>query len=74
LTQGTVRQIERARRATLFLQQGISILDTVDLTGYADQAHMTRALKRYIGITPTQILNKSESVQTSLLFQTELLR
>jgi helix-turn-helix protein len=74
LTQGTVRQIERARRATLFLQQGVSILDTVDLTGYADQAHMTRALKRYIGKTPTQILNKSESVQTSLLFQTELLR
>jgi AraC-like DNA-binding protein len=74
LTQGTVRQIDRARRATLFLQRGISILDTVDLAGYADQAHMTRALKRYIGKTPTQILNKSEPLQTSLLFQTELLR
>jgi hypothetical protein len=74
LTHGTLRQIKRARRATLFLQQGVSILDTVDLTGYADQAHMTRALKRYIGITPTQILNKSESAQTSLLFETELLR
>ena len=73
LTQGTLRQIERARRATLFLQQGISILDTVDLTGYADQAHLTRALNRYIGKTPTQIINTSESVQTSLLFQTELL-
>lgn len=74
LTQGTVRQITRARRATLFLQQGVSILDTVDLTGYADQAHMTRALKRYIGKTPIQILNKSEPEQTSLLFETELLR
>lgn len=74
LTQGTVRQIERARRATLLLQQGVSILDTVDLTGYADQAHLTRALKRYIGKTPTQILNKSEPAQTSLLFETELLR
>ena len=74
LTQGTLRQIQRARRATLFLQQGGSILDTVDLTGYADQAHMTRALKHYIGKTPTQILNKSEPAQTSLLFETELLR
>jgi hypothetical protein len=74
LTQSTVRQISRARRATLFLRQGVSILDTVELTGYADQAHMTRALKHYIGITPTQILNKTEPVQTSLLFETELLR
>jgi hypothetical protein len=74
LTQGAVRQIERARRATLFLQQGVSILDTVGRLGYADQAHMTRALKRCIGKTPAQILNKSEPEQTSLLFETELLR
>ena len=71
LTQGFIRQIERARRATMFLQQGVSILDTVELAGYSDQAHLTRALKYLIGKTPTQIINKSEPEQMSLLFKTE---
>jgi hypothetical protein len=70
LTQGSIRQIERARHATMLLQQGVSILDTVDLTGYADQAHLTRALKYLIGKTPTQIIRKSEPEQMSLLFKT----
>jgi hypothetical protein len=74
LTHGTLRQIERARQATLLLQEGVSILDTVDKVGYADQAHLTRALKYFIGQTPTQITRKTETVQTSLLFKTELLR
>lgn len=74
LTHGTLRQIERARQATILLQEGVSILDTVDMVGYADQAHLTRALKYFIGKTPTQIIRKTESVETSLLFKTELLR
>lgn len=52
LTPGAHRQIERARGAAALLQQGVSILDTVDAMGYADQAHMTRALKRCTGRTP----------------------
>jgi len=71
LTQGSIRQIERARYATTLLQEGISILDTVDLAGYADQAHLTRALKYLIGKTPAQIIRKSEPEQMSLLFKTE---
>ncbi len=74
LTQGTLRQIKRARQATILLQEGVSILDTVDMVGYTDQAHLTRALKHFIGKTPTQIINKSEAVQMSLLFKTELFR
>ncbi len=74
LTQSSIRQIERARYATLLLQQGISILDTVEQAGYADQAHLTRALKHLIGKTPAQIINKSEPEQLSLLFKTEILR
>jgi hypothetical protein len=74
LTRGTLRQIEHARQATILLQEGVSILDTVDMAGYADQAHLTRALKYFIGKTPTQILRKTDSVETSLLFKTELLR
>lgn len=71
LTQSSIRQIERARRATLLLQDGVSILEAVELTGYADQAHMTRALKHFIGKTPAQIMNKSKPEQMSLLFKTD---
>jgi hypothetical protein len=74
LTQGSIRKIKRARYATILLQQGVSILDTVELAGYSDQAHLTRALKLLIGKTPTQIINKSEPEQMSLLFKTEALR
>jgi helix-turn-helix protein len=74
LTQGSIRQIERARYATMLLQRGASIIYTVDLAGYADQAHMTRALKRFIGKTPAQIINKTVPEQMSLLFKTEPFR
>jgi len=71
LTQGSIRQIERARHATMLLQGCISILDTVEQAGYSVQAHLTRSLKHLIGKTPTQIINKSEPEQLSLLFKTE---
>jgi hypothetical protein len=57
-TQGTLRQIERARYAAELLAQGTSILDTVFELGYSDQPHLTRALKHYIGQTPGQIVNQ----------------
>ena len=41
MTQGTFRQIERARHATTLLKDGMSILDTVGAAGYFDQAHLT---------------------------------
>jgi AraC-like DNA-binding protein len=59
LTHGTIYQINRARKAMLMLEQGTSILDTVDQAGYSDQPHMTRALKHLIGRTPAQILDLS---------------
>jgi AraC-like DNA-binding protein len=70
LTQGSIRQIERARYATTLLQQGVSVLDTVDLAGYADQPHLTRSLKHFIGKTPAQIIRQSEPEQMSFLFKT----
>ena len=70
LTHGSIRQIERARYATTLLNEGFSIFDTVHQAGYADQPHLTRALKRFIGKTPVQIINKTESEQMSLLFKT----
>lgn len=58
LTHRTIQQIERARQAADLLEQGVSILDTVDQAGYADQSHLTRSLKRFIGQTPAQISRK----------------
>jgi hypothetical protein len=58
LTQGAIGQIDRARRAAALLERGVSILDTVDQAGYADQPHLTTALRRLIGQTPAQIVRQ----------------
>ena len=55
LTQGQIRQFERAQRAAELLQQGATILDTVFEAGYFDQPHLTRSLKHWIGHTPAQV-------------------
>ena len=55
MTYNTMRQIERARRATNLLRAGVPILDTAYQCGYFDQAHMTRSLRTLIGLTPTSI-------------------
>lgn len=70
LTSGTVNQIERARYATRLLKEGISILDTVHQAGYADQPHLTRSLKHFVGQTPAQIISKSRRKALSFLFKT----
>ena len=70
LTQSAVRQIERARYATHLLQQGVSILDTVEQAGYFDQPHLTRSLKHFIGQTPAQIREQSRPEQMPFLYKT----
>ena len=52
LTANRIRQIVRARTAAERLQQGESILDVAHDMGYADQAHLTRDLKRLTGYHP----------------------
>jgi AraC-like DNA-binding protein len=54
LTQNHIWQVNRAQKAVTMLRQGVSILDTVYDLGYFDQPHLTKALKRYIGTTPSQ--------------------
>jgi hypothetical protein len=56
LTQNTIRQIARAEAAVGLLDRGESIAETVARAGYADQAHLTRSLKRFVGETPGQIV------------------
>jgi hypothetical protein len=60
LTPKAIQQIERANQAMELLERGVSILDTVYEAGYADQPHLTRALRRYIGTTPAQIARLSQ--------------
>lgn len=72
VTQATARQIERARYATLLIQQGTSILDATYEAGYFDQSHLTRSLKHFIGQTPAQIQEKSRPEQMPFLYKTQL--
>ena len=66
LTLTSIRQIDRARQAAALLGQGVPIAETVDLTGYADQSHLTRSLARFIGQTPRQIVRSRSPRQISL--------
>ena len=42
-------------RAVDLLGRGVPALEVVRLAGYADQPHLTRSLKRFVGQTPSQI-------------------
>lgn len=55
LSQNQIYQLARAQRAEQLLRQGASILDTVAEAGYADQPHLTRALRQWIGYTPAEL-------------------
>jgi AraC-like DNA-binding protein len=68
ITPKTILQIERARKATLLLKGGTAILDVTHRLGYYDQAHLTRSLGRFIGLTPAAIARSNE--QLSLLYNT----
>ena len=68
LTYGAFRQTERARHATELLRSGVPIADVVHDAGYFDQAHLTRSLKRLIGLTPGQIVRGEQ--QLSFLYKT----
>ena len=59
LTRGTIRQIRRAEMALELLTRGVSALDVAHGAGYADQPHLTRSLKRFVGQTPSQIANSA---------------
>ena len=54
----TITQIIRVRRAVSLLESGTPALDTALRLGYFDQAHLTNALRRFVGRTPAQIAGK----------------
>ncbi|MET7426078.1 helix-turn-helix domain-containing protein [Dactylosporangium sp. NPDC005555] len=55
LTQGVVRQIERARTAAALLATGTPVADVVTGLDYFDEPHLARSLRRYVGRTARQV-------------------
>lgn len=72
LTQGAIRQIERARQAAILLGEGADPLDVVHRCGYYDQPHLARSLQRFIGRTATQLRHGDAADDVlSLLYKPE---
>jgi AraC-like DNA-binding protein len=42
----------RVERARLLLARGVPIAQAALDTGFADQSHLTRQFKRFVGVTP----------------------
>jgi AraC-like DNA-binding protein len=70
LTPSAARQIERARYATVLLEEGMPIADVIYEAGYFDQPHLTRSLKRYMDRTPAQVAGAKDSLPLSFLYKT----
>ena len=70
LTHGLIFQIERARYAADLLKSGTTLTDTIFQAGYFDQAHMTKSLKRFLGLTPGQVADPNRLESLSLLYNT----
>ncbi len=59
ITPKALQQITRARRAVELLRGGSRISDVAFGLGFADQAHLTRSLKRMMGQTPSAFLEQA---------------
>jgi methylphosphotriester-DNA--protein-cysteine methyltransferase len=70
LTQGAIRQTDRARKAAVLLREGASVEDVVSGLGYFDQPHLARSLSRFVGQTAAQLSGRKPSGQLSLLYKT----
>lgn len=57
LTRKQIEQLSRAREAYALLLQGMSPIECAAHCGFADQAHLTRALKVFHGRTPARVLS-----------------
>lgn len=55
LTLKTFSQIARARQAMTMLGQGLAATEVAFTLGYADQSHLIRSLRTFMGATPGQI-------------------
>jgi len=51
-----LHQLQRMAEALRLLRQGIPAAKVASQLGFADQAHLTRTAKRFLGHTPTELL------------------
>lgn len=70
LTRDAVRQIDRARQATLLLRDDVSTNEVIARCGYYDQPHLARSLRRYIGRSPREVTSNGPVEPLSLLYKT----
>ena len=60
LTLKTYGQIVRARRALVLLGEGTPAAEVAFALGYADQPHLIRSLRTFMGTTPGQLARASQ--------------
>ncbi|NKX86085.1 helix-turn-helix domain-containing protein [Nocardia coubleae] len=72
LTQGAIRQIERARQAVLLVQQGMPLIEVAQSAGYHDQPHLARSLTRFTGRTASELRRGDGDEMLSLLYKTDV--
>ncbi|MDD1781386.1 helix-turn-helix domain-containing protein [Enterovibrio sp. ZSDZ35] len=53
-------QLARARQSALSIGEGKPLCDIAFDEGYADQAHLTREIKRWFGVTPTVLKGRHD--------------
>jgi len=61
ITAKRLAQIERACQAVELLGQGRRVVDVAQELGYADQAHLTRSLKAFMGCTPGELGRRAKA-------------
>ena len=74
LTRGVINQIRRAEMAVELLSRGLPAVDVAGQAGYTDQPHLSRSLKRFVGLTPSQVripaVAPEKPVELSFSFKT----
>lgn len=55
-------RILQAQRAIDLIQSGTSLIEAAHMASYADQAHMTRALRQLSGLTPAEIATAEQPI------------
>ena len=56
------RLLARARRAVGMLRSEMSLAEIADACGFSDQAHMTRDLTRWFGVTPAGLCRRQPTL------------
>lgn len=62
----TLVRIERARLAATLLRKGMSPSEAASEAGYADQPHLTRELRRFVGRSPAQVVSEGAKKSIAL--------